>query len=76
MSNEINQELATKRLARMRMRFKVTVVGLGVVVAAVACAIKVHLGDSYLKAVPTALLTYQAIFITGFFLDLIIFRSG
>jgi hypothetical protein len=76
MSNEKNDEHAKNQLAKTRMRFKVTVVCVGMIMAAVAYAIKMHLGDPHFTAVQTALLTYLAIVIAGFFLDLIIFRSN
>jgi hypothetical protein len=74
-SNEENDEHAKSRLAKTRMRFKVTVVCIGMIMAAIAYAIKMHLGDPFFTVVQTALLTYLAIVIAGFFLDLIIFRS-
>jgi hypothetical protein len=75
MSSERNDEKAKSQLARTRKRFKVTVVCFGLIVAVIAYATRVYLGDSRLIAVQTANLTYLAILLPGFFLDLIIFRS-
>jgi hypothetical protein len=76
MRNEKTDEHAASPPARTRKRFKLTVVCLGVIMGAVAYAITMHLADSWLTAVNRAGLTYLAILITGFFLDLIIFRSN
>jgi hypothetical protein len=73
MSNEINDDHAKNRLAKTRKRFKVTVVCIGMIMAAVAYAITIHLGDPYVTAVRMALFTYLAILLTGLFLELIIF---
>ena len=75
MSNEKKDEHAKNQLAGTRKRFKVTVVCVGLIMGVVAYAIKWHLGDTRLRAVQTANLTYLAILLPGFFLDLIIFRS-
>jgi hypothetical protein len=75
MSNEETDERASNQVGKTRRRFKVTVVCVGLIAAAVAYAIGLHSGDSYLAAVPAALLTYLAILISGVLLDLINFRS-
>ena len=75
MSNEKNDEHARNQLGRTRKRFKVTVVCVGLIMGVVAYTIKWHLGDTRLRAVQTANLTYLAILFAGFFLDLVIFRS-
>jgi hypothetical protein len=76
MSNEKNDEHTKNQLARTRKRFKLTVVCVGLIMGIVAYAIKWHLGDTRLRAVQTANLTYLAILFAGFFLDLIIFRAN
>ena len=75
MSDETNDEPAKKQSAKTRKRFKITVVCLGLIVAAAACAIEIHLGDSFLRAIQAANITYLAIFLTGFFIDLIVFGA-
>jgi hypothetical protein len=75
MSNEKNDEQAIIPVAKTRKRFKVTVVCVGMIMAAVGYAIKIHLGDPWITAVQTANLTYLAILLPGVFIDLIIFRS-
>jgi hypothetical protein len=72
--SEPNDELAKNQLAKTRKRFKITVACTGLFMGAVAYAVKVYLGDSRLTAIQTANLTYLAILIPGYFLDLIIFR--
>jgi hypothetical protein len=74
MSSERNDEQANSQLDKTRKRFKVTVVCLGLVMAVVAYATRVYLGDSRLTAIQTANLTYLAILLPGVLLDLIIFR--
>jgi len=74
MSNETNDKPATNDSAKAQRRFKLTVVCVGLSMAAAAYAIRMLLGGTWLTAVQTANLTYLAILLPGFFLDLIIFR--
>jgi hypothetical protein len=76
MSNEKTDEPATNPPARTRKRFKYTVVCLGMILAIFAYHISRQLGVSWLPAVQAANFTYLAIFLIGFILDLIIFRSN
>jgi hypothetical protein len=75
MSNEINGEHGKSQSATTRKRFKITVACIALLMGAVAYATKAYLGDSRLAAVQIANLTFLAIVISGFVLDLIIFRS-
>jgi hypothetical protein len=75
MSSESNDEQAKSQIAKTRKRFKITVVCFGLVMAVVAYATRVYLGDSRLTAIQTANLTYLAILLPGVLLDPIIFRS-